>query len=71
MVSVEGPKSEEFQFGCIPDTQVAYKEVFGTVDIGLNTCDTTMDVGQSMILFCAGQPFFVGAGTQISMAALD
>ncbi|CAE7031671.1 DUS2 [Symbiodinium sp. CCMP2592] len=71
---VEGPKPDKFQFGCIPDTWVAYKEVFVTT-VGI-WFDTTMDVGQSMIFFRAGQPFFatiifVGVGMQISMLWID
>ncbi|CAE7836556.1 unnamed protein product [Symbiodinium necroappetens] len=72
--TVEGPKPDKFQFGCIPDTWVAYKEVFVTT-VGI-WFDTTMDVGQSMIFFRAGQPFFatiifVGVGMQISMLWID
>ena len=72
--TVEGPKPDKFQFGCIPDTWVAYKEVFVTT-VGI-WFDTTMDVGQSMIFFRAGQPFFatiifVGVGMQISMLWVD
>ncbi|CAE7031676.1 unnamed protein product [Symbiodinium sp. CCMP2592] len=71
---LEGPKPDKFQFGCIPDTWVAYKEVFVTT-VGI-WFDTTMDVGQSMIFFRAGQPFFatiifVGVGMQISMLWID
>ncbi|CAE7809014.1 unnamed protein product [Symbiodinium sp. CCMP2456] len=72
--NVEGPKPDEFQFHWIPDTWVAYKEVFVTT-VGI-WFETTMDVGQSMIFFRAGQPFFatiifVGVGMQISMLWID
>ncbi|CAE7237950.1 DUS2 [Symbiodinium microadriaticum] len=74
VLNVEGPKPDKFQFHCIPDTWVAYKEVFVTT-VGI-WFDTTMDVGQSMIFFRAGQPFFatiifVGVGMQISMLWID
>ncbi|CAE7941933.1 unnamed protein product [Symbiodinium necroappetens] len=72
MVSVEAPKPDEFRFRCIPDTRVDHKEVFVTaVDIGFHTRNHDGRGPEQDFRLGGSAMIFVGAGTQISMAALD